>query len=182
MPRSREEEFKRNNNFHSITYMATPSQENPGGGGVIFIILMDPFLHNFMFYILTLSYQCPVVGNQVFFREIIYFQSLTYDHTLAQELLPHGGIKMVCLFVCLEFFVPVENFSFIWRRHHYRRRAANFDLCSAFMVIEQWGFFSVPHLLWHGASVYNGYLRGSVTLTAIAERLAVELSLPVLST
>ena len=26
---------------------------------------------------------------------------------------------------------------------------------SALMTIEQWGFFSVPHLLWHGASVYN---------------------------
>ena len=28
--------------------------------------------------------------------------------------------------------------------------------CSALMGIEQWGFLSVPHLLWHGASVYNG--------------------------
>ena len=45
------------------------------------------------------------------------------------------------------------------------------------MAIEQWGFFSVPHLLWHGASVYNGQLRGPVTLAPIAERLAVELSL-----
>ena len=34
--------------------------------------------------------------------------------------------------------------------------------------------FSMPHLLWHGASVYNGHLRGPVTLTPIAERLAVE--------
>ena len=38
---------------------------------------------------------------------------------------------------------------------------------------------TVPHLLWHGASVYNGHLRRPVTLTPIAERLAVELSLPV---
>ena len=45
------------------------------------------------------------------------------------------------------------------------------------MAIEQWGFFSVPHLLWHGASVYNGQLRGPVTLAPNAERLAVELSL-----
>ena len=63
-------------------------------------------------------------------------------------------------FVCLRFIVPVENFSLIWRRHHYRWRAANFDLCSALMAIEQWGFFSVPHLLWHGTFVYNGHLRG----------------------
>ena len=31
------------------------------------------------------------------------------------------------LFVCVEFFVPFESFSLIWRRHHYRWRAANFD-------------------------------------------------------
>ena len=58
----------------------------------------------------------------------------------------------ICLFVCLSVFIPLENFSLICRRHHYQWRAANFDLCLAFMTIEQWGFFSVPHVLWHGAS------------------------------
>ena len=88
--------------------------------------------------------------------------------------------KMTDLFVCL--FVPLENFSLIWRRHHCRRRAANFDLCSALMAIEQWGFHNFPHPLRHGPTVYNGHLRGPVTLTPVAERLAVELSLPVLTT
>ena len=46
-----------------------------------------------------------------------------------------------------------ENFSLIWRCHHCRWRAVNFDLCSALMAIEQWGFFSVPDRLWHGASI-----------------------------
>ena len=76
----------------------------------------------------------------------------------------------------LWFFVPLENFSFKWRLYWWR--AANVDLCSALMALGQWGFFSVPHLLWHGASVYNGHLRGPVTLTPIAERLVVELCLP----
>ena len=58
-------------------------------------------------------------------------------------------------------------------------RVANYDLYSALMAIEQWGFLSVPHLLWHRASVCNGHLRGSMTLTPIAEPLAMELSLPV---
>ena len=40
---------------------------------------------------------------------------------------------------------------------------------------------SVPQLLWHGASVYNGHLRGPMTLTSIAERLTVELLLSVLT-
>ena len=61
---------------------------------------------------------------------------------------------MFVLFVCLGFGVCLlENVSLIWSRHNYRWRASNFDLCSAFMAIEQWGIFSVPHLLWHGASV-----------------------------
>ena len=40
------------------------------------------------------------------------------------------------LFVCLEFFVPLEYF-FIWKSWHCRWRAANFDLCSALMAIER---------------------------------------------
>ena len=87
----------------------------------------------------------------------------------------------VCLFA-LGFIVPIENFSLIWRCHHYRWRAANFDIRSTCMAIEQWGFFSVPHLLWHGASVYDGHIRGPVTLKPIAERLAVRLSLTVFTT
>ena len=87
-------------------------------------------------------------------------------------------------FVCLFLFVwsllsHSRNFSIIWRRHHCRWRAANFDLCSALMAIEQWGFFNVPYLLWHGPTVYNGHLRGPVSLTPVAERLGVKLSLPV---
>ena len=64
--------------------------------------------------------------------------------------------------VCCLFgvFVSLENFSLIWRRHYYRWRTAKFDLCSARMAIEQWGFFSVPHLLWQEAYVYNGHLHG----------------------
>ena len=37
----------------------------------------------------------------------------------------------------------------------------------------------MPHLLQHGPTLYNGHLRGPVTLAPVAERLAVELSLPV---
>ena len=52
---------------------------------------------------------------------------------------------------------------------------------SALMAIEQRGFFSVPPTVTILA-VYNGHLQGPVTLTPIAERLAVELSLPVFTT
>ena len=41
---------------------------------------------------------------------------------------------------------------------------------------------SMPHLLWHLAWIYNGYMRGTVTVIPIVKRLAVELSLTVLMT
>ena len=89
-------------------------------------------------------------------------------------------------FTCTSLSVVLETVPIflllIWIRHHYRWRPANFDLCSALMAIEQWGFFNVPHLLWHGPTVYNGHLRGTVTLTSVTERLVVELSLPVFTT
>ena len=86
------------------------------------------------------------------------------------------------LFVSLGFIVPLKNFSLTLRHHHYWWRAANFDLCSTLLTNKQLEFFSVPHLLWHVASVYNGRLWGPVTLTPIAKHLAAELSLPVFTT
>ena len=69
---------------------------------------------------------------------------------------------LICLFVCLTclfgYIVLLENFSLIWRRHHYRWRVVS-DLCLTLMAIEQWRFFSVPHqLCTYCASVYNGHL------------------------
>ena len=49
---------------------------------------------------------------------------------------------------------------------------SSFDLHSALMTIEQWGFFNVPQLLRHAAPVYNGHLQGHMTLTPVGERLA----------
>ena len=46
-------------------------------------------------------------------------------------------ISFVCLFVW--FFVQLENFSLIWRRHHCRWRTVNFELCSALMVMSSEG-------------------------------------------
>ena len=40
--------------------------------------------------------------------------------------------------------------------------------------------FNVPHSLWHGTSIHNCHLRWPLTFAPIAERLAVELWLPVL--
>ena len=80
-------------------------------------------------------------------------------------------------FLCLQFFVPFESFPLTWRRHYCPWRAAN-----VLSMLGTYGYRAVPQLLGHGESVYNGHFRGPVTLTPIAERLAVELSLPVLMT
>ena len=90
---------------------------------------------------------------------------------------PHFYFFVVCL-----FFAPLKNFSLIWRRHHNRRRATNFYLYSALMAVEHWGFLNLSHLMWQGPTFHNFHLWGAVTLTPIAKRLAVDLSLPVLTT
>ena len=77
---------------------------------------------------------------------------------------------MVLNTAVFKIFVPLENFSLIWICHHYQWRATYYDLCWALIAIEQWGFFRVPHLLWHGASVYTGHLQGPLTLVPITER------------
>ena len=43
----------------------------------------------------------------------------------------------VDLFVCLEFYTPLENFSLIWRHQYYQWKAANFYPYLAVMAIEQ---------------------------------------------
>ena len=63
---------------------------------------------------------------------------VSFEIILSYRYLTIAGVffLFVCLFVCLfGVAVPLENFSLIWRRHHYRRRAANFDLCSAPMAM-----------------------------------------------
>ena len=85
----------------------------------------------------------------------------------------------VVVFDCLGFIVPLENFSLIWRPL-LSVKSCKFLTCARHSsAYGHWaGFFSVSHLLWHEASVYNGHLWGPVTLTSIAERLVIELSLP----
>ena len=50
-----------------------------------------------------------------------------------------------CFSFVLWVFLLLENFSLIWRRHHYKCRAANFDLYLALLAIENLGFFLTCH-------------------------------------
>ena len=55
---------------------------------------------------------------------IILNEDLNQQFWTSLVLTIQGFIKMetirFCLFVCLRFIVPLENFSLIWRRHYYR--------------------------------------------------------------
>jgi hypothetical protein len=82
------------------------------------------------------------------------------DVTITDEGLQNSGLCSALRAFYLRNFChmiftvlhPAQNFSFIWRRHHCRWRAAKFrPMLGAF---EQGGIFIVQHLLWHGASVF----------------------------
>ena len=78
----------------------------------------------------------------------ICFAGLLFIWTKSFFLLTQISLRLVI--VCLiGFFVPLENFSLFWRRHHYRRRAANFDLCSALMDTGQPFIMVISEKPWH---------------------------------
>jgi hypothetical protein len=66
----------------------------------------------------------------------------------------------------LQSYIPLENISLKWRRHHYQQRAAKFR--SMFSTHGLWAgrVFIVPHLLWHGASVSPVLSEGPFHLVA----------------
>ena len=71
--------------------------------------------------------------------------------------LNHGKWGGGGLFV---FRVPLENLALIWRRHSYGDVTLVIELLQIWVLwptptaFEQGGIFIVPHLLWHGASVF----------------------------
>ena len=93
-------------------------------------------------------------------------------------ILWHG----ILVFVCVGVFVPLENFSLNWRRHHIWWRATNFYPYSALMAIELWGFFDEQHLLWHLGQPFIMVISEDPRHTPVVERLAAELWPPVLTT
>ena len=70
-----------------------------------------------------------------------------FPTTVRRNLMILVTIVSVICFLFVELFVALLKFSRIWRRQHYRLMVANFDLWSALMAIEQWGFVSVSQLL-----------------------------------
>ena len=81
------------------------------------------------FYCLLIVFFHVYNGFEMYFR-----RSIITDMMVQVENGAIWGVIMVhvitcCFFVCLGF--PLENFSLIWRRHHFRWRAAHPDPCWA---------------------------------------------------
>ena len=119
--------------------------------------------------------KCSCVNYKYLFggckhTQFLWVKDITWYRLLFKRYLARKIVAIYTLyertgghFLCWEFSFFV--WLFVWGYGHWAMRV-----------------LSLPHLLWHGASVYNGHLRGTMTLTTIAERLAVEMSLPVFTT
>ena len=78
--------------------------------------------------------------------------------------------------VCFQFSMAWHGFYMVWfcfclcgvfsshsRIFHSFGDVIRLQILLATMAIEQCGFFSMPHLMWYGASIYNSHLRGPLT-------------------
>ena len=88
------------------------------------------------------------------------------------------------LLFCLGFFVLLENFSLIWRRHHDGQGLQMFTYARHLWPLSREGEGSLACQSYcdTGHPLINVISEDPMTLTSIAERLTVELSLPVLTT
>ena len=105
------------------------------------------------------------------------------DLWAANNFVSPKGVFKVCLFVCLFVwlfgdFCPTREFFIHLETSPLPVKVFRFWPLLSTHVIKQWGFFTMPLLLWHGPTIYCGHLRGLVTLTPVAGRLGVKLSLP----
>ena len=85
------------------------------------------------------------------YGDMLFWSILIINFNIAENKLEYSFIFATNLFVvCFGFFVPPDYYHSYWC-HYYRWRAAHFNLhvCSALVAIEQCGFFSEAHLLWH---------------------------------
>ena len=78
-----------------------------------------------------------------------------------------------CLFGLLGIFSPTREFFTHMETSPLPVNGCKFWPMLGTLATEQWGFFSLPYLQWHGASVYNGHHRGLVTFTLVAERVTM---------
>lgn len=114
---------------------------------------------------------CICFHNPLWLRMVNRRIALIFAITVVKSVLINNftiemfiGMHSIITIALWLYLVQLEDFSFVWRCHHYKWRTENFDLYLAFLAIKKWGFFSVLFLLWHGTSVHNGQYLAPVTL------------------
>ena len=101
-------------------YMARWHCVNVGTLNSLSVLFWPSQVEHFFF-----AKHCPF--HSTFLRSNIRVKKDSLTWHLTSVYLSKSVLKYVfCFFVGFGFIVPLENFSLIWRRHYYRRRAANY--------------------------------------------------------
>ena len=136
------------------------------------VVYIEHFLHFVKLSYSTLmstedNFLCYPLVQSIFIKCYLSV-SMTYCSWLA-------SVVLVCMFVC--GFSSLSRIFDSYGNVTITCTVKGFKIWPMLGTDSHWqcGFFNVPHLLGHGSSVYNGYLREPMTLTPYAERLSVEL-------
>ena len=125
------------------------------GTALIYSCAFYPLCHLSLTTTCKLMIQCRISSTVCFF--VLNMIQVRISMMFTNRILRLGCVWRICL--VWVFVVPLENFSLIWRRNHYRW----LTYARHSWPLSSNGFFSMP--LWHGAFVYNGHLRWHVTNT-----------------
>ena len=92
----------------------------------------------------------------------------TFNFWQAGILFLSADIIFHCCCFLFRVLRPTREFFSRLARSTFPVKGCKYWPILALIAVEEWGFFSMPQLLWHWASVYNGYLRGPVALTPVS--------------
>ena len=139
---------------------------------IVFPNLMDKFLDCDQTASSTLSYYHRTNCKAINFVRMIYHYITTPSFLCCKCSL------FVCLFVLRptrKIFTHLETSPLHWKAIELNPysalrtfKAIKFNPQSALRTIQQWEFFNVPHLLWHGPTLCNGHLRSHICFRAFS--------------
>ena len=96
------------------------------------------------------------ISSSFFWVSIDVFNSLTSSSNLHVESTYHVWNFCTQQILCFVYsYLLMETEEFYFGVLKAMNRVENNEVN---VIIDEWGFLSVPHLLWHGASIYNGHL------------------------
>jgi hypothetical protein len=76
-------------------------------------------------------------------------------------------LLILFLLFYLRFYIPLKKFHLYGDVTIAGKGLQNLGLCSALRAFEQGEIFIVPHLLWHGTSVFSGLIRRTAPISRL---------------